>query len=44
MVSNTHFEKEIRKKEGEISIDPVSNKKDKKNKDEGEYTDYEEIK
>ena len=42
--SNHRQGDEERKKEGEISIDAVSNKNQKKDTDEGEYVDYEEIK
>ena len=37
-------EAEKPKKVGEVTIDPVKKKDGKKNNDEGEYVDYEEIK
>ena len=42
--NNYNNSTEDRKKEGEIKVDYIPNKKQKEIKEDGEYTDYEEIK
>lgn len=41
---NNYNKPEERKKEGEIKVDYIPNKKQKGIKEDGEYIDYEEIK